>query len=479
VSAVEPEVSSDLRAAVARVRGSLPCSVVLPAGAGKTHLVAHLIHALSRDGGRALLLTHTNAGVDAMRRRLRALGAMRSARVRTISGWSLDLIGRLPQLSGMSVGAEPEWELSRSYVEAATRAVQAEAVQEVLRASYDVILVDEYQDCTITQHRLVRSLSAALPLAVFGDPLQALFAFDADGPPNWAEVERVFPPVHVPSAPHRWLQTNHRLGYWLVSIREPLQRGEPIALDRDVVRWVRSGDPRSKTTACHEQPRSGSVVALGRFRQDCAALAKNLRGTYAVMEELEGRVLMDFADVIDAAGDSLAYDTIEFAMASGAGLAEIITADKRRRIRAGKQITTNKVEYAAAYGALERLRTDPAPHAVGVALQELAALPRFHVCCREAWYGILDALDHAATTPGTTVRSAVIRGRNRTRVIGRRPESRVVSRPRLVKGLEYDHAVLLDADQYDSAELYVALTRARRTLTVISSTPILDPGVSP
>jgi hypothetical protein len=45
----------------------------------------------------------------------------------------------------------------------------------------------------------------------------------------------------------------------------------------------------------------------------------------------------------------------------------------------------------------------------------------------------------------------------------------------LVKGLEYDHAIVLDATTLSRKELYVALTRGARTLTIISSNPVLNP----
>jgi DNA helicase-2/ATP-dependent DNA helicase PcrA len=37
----------------------------------------------------------------------------------------------------------------------------------------------------------------------------------------------------------------------------------------------------------------------------------------------------------------------------------------------------------------------------------------------------------------------------------------------LVKGLEYDHAVILDADSLDTKDLYVAMTRGAKSLTII------------
>ena len=45
----------------------------------------------------------------------------------------------------------------------------------------------------------------------------------------------------------------------------------------------------------------------------------------------------------------------------------------------------------------------------------------------------------------------------------------------LVKGLEFDHAIVLDAGSLARKELYVALTRGAKSLTVISSTATLNP----
>jgi DNA helicase IV len=63
-----------------------------------------------------------------------------------------------------------------------------------------------------------------------------------------------------------------------------------------------------------------------------------------------------------------------------------------------------------------------------------------------------------------------------TRLTGRVPERRVISRPLLIKGLEYDHAVVLNAEQYSATELYVALTRGRKSVTVVSTSHRLQPA---
>ena len=75
-------------------------TVTAPAGCGKTHLIAK---ALSRHTGAKpiLVLTHTNAGVAALRGRLERARVPSSAyRLATIDGWAMRLLTWFPQRCG-------------------------------------------------------------------------------------------------------------------------------------------------------------------------------------------------------------------------------------------------------------------------------------------------------------------------------------------------------------------------------------------
>src|SRR6266540_2521296 len=75
-------------------------SITAPAGCGKTQLIAD---ALKRhvEAKPVLVLTHTNAGVVALRNRLdRANVPSNSYRLSTIDGWAMRLISTFPQRSG-------------------------------------------------------------------------------------------------------------------------------------------------------------------------------------------------------------------------------------------------------------------------------------------------------------------------------------------------------------------------------------------
>ena len=62
--------------------------------------------------------------------------------------------------------------------------------------------------------------------------------------------------------------------------------------------------------------------------------------------------------------------------------------------------------------------------------------------------------------------------RYKGRPVGRR---RLIGTTLLVKGLEFDHAIVLDANSLSKKELYVALTRGARSLAIISTSPVLNP----
>jgi hypothetical protein len=68
--------------------------------------------------------------------------------------------------------------------------------------------------------------------------------------------------------------------------------------------------------------------------------------------------------------------------------------------------------------------------------------------------------------------------RDRARRFGRRVDGRTVSRTLLVKGLEFDHVIVLNADDLDAKNLYVAMTRGTQSLTVLSADPVIVRSVS-
>lgn len=462
--------------AVCAVLEALPCSVTFPAGAGKTELIAAAAAEVAARGGSSLVLTHTNAGVDALRRRMRKFGVPRDQGVvRTIDSWSYDLIAHFPTLAQLAVPVTPDWAKAADYHRAAAQAVMTDAVRRMLRVSYTNLFIDEYQDCLTDQHDLAVALSDVVPTAVMGDPLQSLFNFGDNRPVDWTDdVVASFPSISLEHRPYRWHPNHKDLGVWLVGIRDDLLRERPIDLTGSPVRWVRRQDPQTFVTTCyHALKFDGTVAALGRFRTDCVNAAGRLGGTYAVMEAIDERTTLDLATKIDTkSGAEVAHALVEFAVRSTAGLASHIPSAKRKRLADGNSFSTTKDELKPAYEGILQLRNSPAPREAREVLGLLSRLPGVSIHCREAWNELARALA-TASTDDCTVSEAIQRERNHTRMVGRRPRAHVVSRPLLVKGLEYDHVILMDPTNYSAQELYVALTRGSKSVTVISDRPLL------
>lgn len=465
--------------AVEVVLRALPCSVALPAGAGKTELIAASVAKATQQGGTCLVLTHTHAGVDALRRRMKKFGvASDQVVVRTIDSWSYDLIAHFPSLAGLDVSGGPDWSKSAEYHRAAARTATSRAVGKMLKVSYTHLFIDEYQDCLVDQHELVLALAMTVPTAVFGDPLQSLFNFRENRPVDWeSDVLPKFPAVEIDHRPRRWEPNHPALGAWLVNIRQSLLKGLPVNLEGAPVRWVHRDNPRTYVQVCYQDLRlEGTTAVLGQFRPDCVKAASALKGTYLVMEAIDEKVTSTLAKQIDSdEGATVAKAVVEFAIECSSGLATHIRPDKRRRLGEGRSFTARSPTLQPAYEAVLRVRNDPTPEAVGAALHLLSKLPNVTVHCREAWNEVTRSVAVAATD-GCSVSEALSRTRNHARVVGRRPTAHVISRPLLVKGLEYDHVIILNPEKYSAQELYVALTRGSKSVTIISDTVVLPPA---
>lgn len=466
-------MDADLRTAALGVRAAMPCSVELPAGTGKTHLVAALAAIAAGRGERTLILTHTNAGVDVLRRRLRQFRvAAGPVRVETIASWCFDMARHYPVLCGLDAGAEPDWEQSQRYYAGAAAAIGAAAIRKVVQASYGLVIVDEYQDCVAEQHDLVLALHASLPVCVFGDPLQNIFDFGSNVTVKWAkDVAATWPALPLPVQPWRWQGHNEDLGQWLIGIRADLYAGRPVDLATAPLTWRRDGSPQAAVSACFAQPAGdGSVVAIAKWPHECAAVASRTNGSYGMMEELQGSFMVKFAATVDS-GDPprVAAATVEFAKDCISCIAAKLNPPVRNKLARGEPVShLSRPGAQAQLSLLSGLLSDPSPARVREALVAIGQLPEGRLYRREAWRDMLRALALVAADGDLTVAQAIGSIRNRTRVTGRARDDRIISRPLLIKGLEFDHAVVLNAERYSGTELYVALSRSRKSLTVVS-----------
>ncbi|PWG61124.1 UvrD-helicase domain-containing protein [Spiribacter halobius] len=208
--------------------------VSAPAGYGKTQLIADSLagHDASRP---VLVLTHTNGAVAALRKRLSVHAVSSDAfTLRTLDGWALRLLSAYPSRAEIDIRHLDVTRPRQDYPEIQRRArdlVVSGHINEVLRASYSHVIVDEYQDCSLDQHAMIVGCADVLPTVVLGDPMQSVFGF-AGRRVDWNDLPDVFPEHHELDTPWRWINAGAPdLGRWLAEARRALVNGDAVHLN--------------------------------------------------------------------------------------------------------------------------------------------------------------------------------------------------------------------------------------------------------
>jgi hypothetical protein len=428
-------------------------------------------------------LTHTNAGAAALRQRMKKGGISSGAfRVSTIDGFVMRLLATFPMRSAIDPRVLEISNPGSDYPairDAALGLLRAGHLSTALRATYARVIVDEYQDCSLVQHSIVDALADDLPTVVLGDPMQAIFGFGGNRLVNWArDVAPRFPPIGELSTPWRWINAGtEELGRWLLHARGELQAGRPIDLRAAPaeLQWVRLDAvnlDEGRRTAAHTRLLDGeeTVLIIGDSR--------NPRGRHQFTSQTRGATSVETVDLSDLTTFARRFDLsradalqhlVNFAgdVMTGVGAAAFLGRIETLQSGRARIPPTPAEEAALAFSARPGL---------DVALQLLQRLedqngarvfrPEMLHCCRSAM---------RAVSADRSFLEAALHTRERNRHHGRPVSRRAVGSTLLLKGLEADVAVILQPEQMDACNLYVALTRGARRLLVCSRHATLRP----
>jgi len=453
--------------------------VIAPAGCGKTQSIVESV--LANEGKPALVLTHTNAGRIALAARFARRQVPSSKyRLATLDGWAMRLVRTYPLRSDYIFdGNAPDYPALRRF---ATALLESRAIDEIITATYGRLLVDEYQDCSTGQHAMALAVSRLLPACVFGDNLQAVFDFGRGDPPaGWNVVVGAYPEIGQLTVPHRWNNVGaNEFGAWLLDVRTALLRGRQIDLRTggDGVRWLQlTGDDaldiRAQVAAQFriDRNRAETILIIGDSqnvgsRHEYARQAEGV----GVVEPVELRGMIDWARRMDG---EQGQDLFDLSMEFSRDVMVNLEGDRLRQrleiIRRGRNRNPVSREEAAALALINGGSYREALHFMKVLVEKRER----RVFRRGLFAPMMSALEAAARKPddGLLVAAASVRDQNR--LIGRKLPPRAVGSTLLLKGLESDHALILNADRMTAPNLYVALSRGSRSVTVFSSTPVL------
>jgi AAA domain len=441
-----------------------------PAGCGKTEAIVRTVSHYC--DGCQLVLTHTHAGVDALRERFKDHRVARAKyHVDTIAGWSWGWVRMYPS-NARYIGPTDIADWSRVY-SAMRQLLQKDFVRSGILNSYRGIIVDEYQDCTVPMHQLIVELKRLLPCRVLGDELQGVFGFRDDALVTWADVRAEFASdLGALDTPHRWIKAGHELlGRWLLNNRalfrqerEPDYGNSPISchttryaeLSRQLVRTI--------------YEKQGRVCIIGpKMRRLPAGIETALvNQRFRVLEPNDLTALRELIETLAQGQQSdKAIGIIEFFKAAFGGFADYeqsffhsILTQRTQRVRRGdrKTLCDKHTE-----GATPRLLLD---------LLAYAARRDDMPCKLKDSVSALSCILEQHVESGVDLRTLYAGEISKRQYQSRSKVHRCIGSTLLVKGLEFDHAIVVRAPNWQKSwgnykDLYVALTRGAKSATVL------------
>lgn len=486
-----------------------PVTIEAPAGCGKTFEAASGaidLAAKLQSGQEILLLAHTNVAVQEFRRRI----AARRARVRavTIDAFALELVKPYAGALGLPTPLRVDGEGAVPFVDLAPRLLElferAPAVASAVAGHYPYVLLDEHQDARLDQHRIALKLESTgrSKLRFFGDPMQGIYEFGGEQLLDWSDLRDDSATIERLDDPRRWEDTP-RLGDWIMSARHALETGAQVTTsgsppEVEVMPLDALEEPQNPYSNRVPPGLAGPLHrVLNRLTGSVAVLARTNAHALGMRRASKGRI-----PVQEGADLTLAYEALERAREvdgdprelsrlvvwllsrTSTGFTQALRERVNRRLLADRIELGNARSLRPFLDELARLYERPTLETWCRLVGTIARDPPSGV--RVDLPESLRALGRLGPTEGEDPR----RGLDRV-LMARRAGAFV---PRLcsstihkAKGQQFDHVVLAQCgaksfpDQPETRRLlYVAISRARRSLTILvpgrSPSPLLSLG---
>lgn len=323
------------------------------------------------------------------------------------------------------------------------------------------------------QHRLIRALAAELPCHVLGDPLQCVFNFNGAHPEWEGDVLAAFPTVLELDVPHRWINAGQaEFGQWILDCREPLLNGGQIdfSLAPANVTWRElPAEVAERPAARADQLQAIALAGAEKLMIIGDAQPVSTRLDFArrtpgvqVVEPVDLRDLIDAAAAIDgAAGVQRLNAVLDLVSLVMAGVRNPLVA----RLNALRQGHAAEPADVTEQAGLQVAQTGELTSVRQLLIGLQARRPHIY---RPHILAVMLAALSRAIARGMPLRQAAVAEREAQRTKGRVLPTRGIGSTLLLKGLESERAIVLNADPMTAQHVYVAISRASTSLTVMS-----------
>lgn len=469
--------------------------LISPAGYGKTYTIAECVKNVE---GKSLILTHTHAGIASIKKKLNSINISKEGyQVETITSYAQKYVrsyytGEIPEQDDNNY-----WKF---VLEQAENIFRISHIKDVIQSSYKKLFIDEYQDCTISQHKMILALADILPVHILGDPLQGIMEFGEELVDFYTDLND-FEQIPELTIPYRWYQegNNKELGDYLKETRQLLLNSEEIHLKKSIQSQpifhktnedILSKEFTSNSRNLYKQQiqnilkleHNSLLIILPEYNN-----GQRLLG--GINDRVKIKSQIDYSNqlyLLEAIDDKSFYST---AKTIDDLIFKISTARKKiKKIKDFLEKLFNKTEInnwlnddciknkRSEEDKLQAKRLEEFINSfiASPCTKNIYSLIAF---CKEKlnfkikryplYKSIMDCL--LTEEANKSVYQAMVKHKNKIRRVGRKVEGKCIGTTALTKGLEFDTVVILDAHNFkDSKNLYVALTRASKNLIIFS-----------
>ena len=453
--------------------------LIAPAGYGKTHTIGEC---LKYTTGHQLILTHTHAGVASIKEKVKKANPSCKYTIETISSFAQKYVEAF-----YCKKDKPEQD-SKDYfpfiIDKAIKLFLLKPIADIIRATYSGLFVDEYQDCTISQHQMIISLSEHLSLHVLGNPLQGIFDFNDEQLVDFSKAFIGFDSLEL-KEPWRWKNINAPLGDNLKDIRDKLIANQSInlkdytAITNHIVQEDDLYNPQSSyfTDISHLLNKNSSLLLLhpgSENKHSRIKLIKQFKNRFRMVEAMDSKEFYSFSHKIDKCTVATIYKILHEICLTLFNRTEIGVWLGDTRVKLKRNDNDKKVIEPIRQN-ISLLTQNKSLKMFSQTLFLIKDLPEI-ICYRKELFNDLCKAINTAYFSNTSVYDAMKEIRNIKRRVGRKITGKCIGTTLLTKGLEFDTVVLLNAHKFsDIKNLYVALTRASKNLVVFSENEILNP----
>lgn len=445
--------------------------IIAPAGYGKTEEIANAVNSCSE---KQLILTHTRAGVAALRDRMRNKQIKTEKyEIDTIASFCMKWCKAYPATAKVQLPDKVS-EIDYLAIYKGTKIIFSYTwAREVLRRTYSGLFIDEYQDCTESQHEIFMELENLFPIRIFGDPLQGIFYWvKGDKIVNWSLFTfKIISPLTIP---RRWEKTNKKLGFLLDNLRKRII----TVLDGNDVTINIANVPGCMTVLNSTQWNNGSfvyriknyesVVYLSAFPQKQKSFSQHNGGFFQCDEVKDLAETETIIVGIEAQrNEKKALVLLESLKAMINGIqAEL--GSYINNLRKGKSDFRRISKHKDLGQLIEAVCQNNTAKSVLDVLRWFGQSTEFKIYRAELFYRI-EKIYAYMNEENTTLHKTIDALSSQQYFTEKRfYYSRLSSRTVLTKGLEFDCVIIDARDKMDVRDFYVAMTRAKKHIYIIS-----------